>query len=170
MKIQSIALLLFTAPLLNSCGGGVDGESTKTNPEHVNKSDEKQSQVAAKADFGSLLIELESNIGWSAVSDQWRTRRDGWISDCKSKSDISDKASLLIEFESNLSWEAVDPRWVDRRETWINDLYTSSSNSDLSSYLAELEEYIIWEVVSPNWVNLRDVWVKNCHELGEGAW
>jgi hypothetical protein len=170
MKISSIPFVFILATSLNSCGdSNKDTATTKSNPTPESTVQEEPETVAA-IDFGTLLIELESNIGWSAVTEQWKDRREGWISDCNSKTNISDKAALLIEFEGNLKWEAVDPRWADRREAWINDLENSSNNGDLGIYLAELEEYIIWDVVSPNWVNIRETWVKNCTELSEGQW
>jgi hypothetical protein len=170
MNFKSIPFWLIAASALNACGDSKDSSVTKSNPTQETTSNDSEPEVAATADFGTLLIELESNIGWSAVTEHWKDRREGWISDCNSKTSIPDKANLLIEFEGNLKWEAVDPRWADRRETWINDLKNSSNNGDLGSYLAELEEYIIWDVVSPNWANIREIWVKNCSELSEGQW
>ncbi len=170
MKISSIPFLFILATSLNSCGdSNKETTTTKSNPTS-DTTVQKEPETVSAIDFGTLLIELESNIGWSAVTEQWKARRDGWITDCNTKTTIADKANLLIEFEGNLKWESVDPRWADRREAWIKDLGSSTNNGDLGDYLAELEEYILWDVVSPNWVGIRENWVKNCTELSNGDW
>lgn len=171
MQIKAYILLTGIILMISSCG---ENNKTETSSKPTStgdlKENEAQSTEIIDADFGALLTELESNIGWSAVTDQWKDRRDAWVADCFSKTEISDKASLLMEFESYLKWEAVDQRWADRREAWIYDLENSTNDKDLGAYLAELEEYILWDVVSPNWVNVRESWVQNCTSLGEGQW
>jgi hypothetical protein len=65
------------------------------------------------------LLVLEANVKWKAVDSAWRTRRSGWINDCKAVTTQGDAAKLLLEFEANVRWRAVDENWKALREGWI---------------------------------------------------
>lgn len=167
MIVKLFAFILLPLTILISCGGEPESSASDESKKNETVSD---NPTYADRDFGDLLVELESNVGWDAVTTGWRSRREAWAHECFSVKDVAAKADLLIEFESYLEWSAVDPLWAKRREAWIGDLRSSSNDKDLGKYLAELEGYIIWDAVSPDWVDKREFWLKDCENLGKGEW
>jgi len=110
--------------------------------------------------LGDLLVELETNIKWSAVEQKWSNRRESWIQEVRSASDSAGVAELLAELESNIKWEAVDKRWRSRRDSWAQDCESAKSPRRLAKLLAELETNIKWEAVENKWRSRRDRWIE----------
>lgn len=127
----------------------------------VNKPNEEI--ISEVPEFADLLIQLESNILWEAVSDNWKTRRNEWIVECQILQSYNEKADLLIELESNILWSAVNQDWVNRRDAWTQQVLSAKSDKELGKRLAELESFITWESVSDAWRAKRDTWVNNCN-------
>ncbi|MBK9192045.1 MAG: hypothetical protein IPM77_11315 [Crocinitomicaceae bacterium] len=167
----NLIVLIFTVTVLTSCGGNKTEEAStdKQSGNTEQKEDNNETSVTS-AEFGDLLVELESNMGWSSVNADWKMRRDSWVESCLASGDNGEKASLLTEFETYVEWSAVNPDWSDRRDLWIEDVLAAQTDGDLGMLLAEFESYVLWEVVSPNWVNVRERWIKDCENLNQGSW
>lgn len=164
--MKRLGLMIIPGLMLLGCGSKpAETTSSTTGNSDSAKTENKTTEVVEDATFGSLLVELESNVGWGAVNENWKTRRDSWLSECEAASDAAGKANLLLEFETIVNWDAVNPEWAKRRDAWIVDVTKSTTDADLGKYLAEFESYILWDVVSPAWVDLRDGWIKSCQSL-----
>jgi len=132
-------------------------------PENSAITESKSGELIAQARvsrLGDLLVELETNIKWSAVEQKWRNRREGWIQDVQSASDSAGVGALLAELESNIKWEAVDNRWRSRRDSWVQDCASAKSPRRLAKLLTELETNIKWEAVENKWRSRRDSWIE----------
>lgn len=169
MKLSKL-LMLFLATIMFSCGGEKQTTSSTTSNQDVQKTEKQPEEPVFIPDFGDLLVELESNMGWNSVNPDWKMRRDSWIESCFAVTETSEKASLLTEFETYVEWSAVNPDWSDRRDLWIEEVLSAQSEGELGKLLAEFESYVLWDVVSPNWVSIRDRWIKDCENLTEGSW
>lgn len=106
-----------------------------------------------------LTLVLESAIRWEAISQDWRTRRAGWIKDVSEANSVPDVAALIRELEVHGLWSGVTPGWKDRRDAWIRDCSQAKSISTLATLLAELESYMSWDAVAPAWKELRTSWL-----------
>lgn len=158
----SVAALLF---LTTSCGG----EDKKTGTTEQTKTEKPQEEIVEEVfvakTVGELMVELESNMGWESVTEAWKTRREGWVTECYVASDIATKSNLLLEFEGNVQWSAVSESWANIREAWSSDCINCTSDGELADLLVIFESYVIWDVVSPNWVNLRGDWITRCEAV-----
>ncbi|MBK8925856.1 MAG: hypothetical protein IPM74_08080 [Crocinitomicaceae bacterium] len=164
--MKKLSFMIIPGIILLGCGSKpAETTGTSTSNNDSAKTENNTTEVVQETSFGSLLIELESNVGWGAVNENWKTRRDSWLSDCETASDAASKGNLLLEFETIVNWDAVNPEWAKRRNAWISDVTKATTDTDLGKYLAEFESYILWDVVSPAWVDLRDGWIKSCQSL-----
>ena len=153
-----------------SCGSDKKTDVNTSSNTSVDKTEEIVNEVpVSNNSFGGLITELESYIGWSAVNESWKTRRESWVAECLAASTQEEKAALLMEFETVINWEAVDKRWADRRTAWVHDCGTVSTEEQLNDLLAEFETYILWDAVSPEWANVREDWMSRAAG-SEGDW
>jgi len=154
--------------LMVACGGSEETKTTTDDKKNVEKEitvEEPVESTLAASTFGNLLVELESNMGWESVNEAWTTRREGWVAECMSVTEVAAKGDLLLEFESMVEWSAVDKGWAKIREDWSNDVANATTDKELANLLVIFESYVLWDVVSPNWVNLREDWIKRCGEV-----
>lgn len=106
------------------------------------------------------ILELESNIKWEAVYENWQIVRSEWVAKCQSMNSLAESAELLFRLESNTRWEAVSKNWENIRDRWVEKCQTVSSNADVAYLLLEFEANVQWIAVYPGWKDRRDTWIK----------
>jgi hypothetical protein len=81
---------------------------------------EKQCRQAKQPQqLAQLVLELEDNLLWEAVSSKWEERRDNWVTAGESATTISQVAQLLLKLEANMNQAAMDEEWQENRPIWI---------------------------------------------------
>lgn len=68
------------------------------------------------------MVELEANLKWDNVDEQWVERRDGWIRDCELVEDLEQIAKLLLELECHITSISFETDWNDFRDKWTQAL------------------------------------------------
>jgi len=106
------------------------------------------------------ILELESNIKWEAVYENWQIVRSEWVAKCQSMNSPAESADLLLRLESNTRWEAVSKNWEKIRDRWVKKCQTVNSNADVAYLLLEFEANVKWTAVYPGWKDRRDAWFK----------
>lgn len=116
--------------------------------------------------LGSLLVEFENAVLWSAVKNEFRSRQQGWRQECLAAHSGPEFARLLKEFEAWVLWSAVDPKWKKRRTSWIKDVTAAGaagSAGALGNLLAEFESNVLWSAVDEGpWRARRNAWISDC--------
>lgn len=169
MIIRNLNLMIILL-ILAGCKSQSKTSNESNQASEVQENNKTEEAVVKENGFGSLLAELESNMGWNSVNPDWKSRRDSWLTECNGSSSVTDKGNLLLEFETYVEWSAVNPEWANRRDAWIQAVLDANSDADLGELLVEFESYVLWDVVSPDWVNIRESWVERCNSLPAGAW
>lgn len=121
---------------------------------------------AQQKTLGSLLIEFENAVLWSAVDSKFRNRQQGWRQECMAAHTGAEFARLLTEFESWVLWSAVENKWKARRTPWIKDVRAAGASGaagTLGALLVEFESNVLWSAVSADaWRARRDSWIRDC--------
>jgi len=138
----------------------------------INKICTKIAQTANKTKFNmvelnQLLLEFQAHLNRDAVTEEWKERRDCWMSEVSAASDEKHLAKLLVELESNFQREAVQSLWKMIRESWVEECHIASTLEEVSSLLLELESNTTWEVVTDEWQDYREKWVQKMYEFIE---
>jgi hypothetical protein len=58
-------------------------------------------------ELNQLLLEFQAHLSRDAVTQEWKERRDCWMSEVSAASDEKHIAKLLVELESNFQREAI---------------------------------------------------------------
>ncbi len=115
---------------------------------------------AQAGQFGDLLIELETSVNYSAQTDQWRSRRSGWISQVRSAGDnLELLKNLLIEFETNVKYDAQVGSWSSNRSEWLSNVRNADSINQLGQLMIEVETSINYSAQTSNWSSRRPGWL-----------
>ena len=61
-------------------------------------------------------------MGWQAVQESWRGRRDSWLAEAQRARSAADVAVLLKELEEVTLWSAVSASWRGTRPGWVAQL------------------------------------------------
>ncbi len=112
------------------------------------------------AGLSFYILELESNIKWEAVYENWERVRSEWVAKCQSMNSPAESADLLLQLESNTRWEAVSKNWENIRDRWVKKCQTVNSNAEVANLLLEFEANVKWIAVYPRWKDRRDTWIK----------
>jgi hypothetical protein len=116
--------------------------------------------VKAQASMGDLMIELETSVNFSSQTDQWRSRRSGWISDVRSASnDLGALKRLLIEFETNVKFDAQVSSWRNRRNGWISNVNGAGNIQRIGQLMIEVETSINFSAQTSSWRTQRAGWI-----------
>jgi len=117
--------------------------------------------VKAQANtFGQLMIELETSVNFSSQTDQWRSRRSGWINDVRSAgNDLGGLKRLLIEFETNVKFDAQVSSWRNRRNGWISNVNGAGNIQRLGQLMIEVETSINFSAQTSSWRTQRAGWI-----------
>jgi hypothetical protein len=120
------------------------------------------------AKIAKLVIELEGNTQWGAVSEAWKMGRNSWIQNLqKSPATV---AKGLLQFEGNLLIKAMEPAWVQRKAAWrLACDETAQQPEKLVNLLLELESNLLWASVLDTWALRRDGWVSECNEIAKAS-
>ena len=117
-------------------------------------------EKASASTFGQLMIELETSVNFSAQTDQWRSRRSGWISEVRNAgNDVGALKRLLVEFETNVKYDAQVSNWSGRRNAWISRVNGAGSIQQLGQAMIEVETSINYSAQTSSWRNRRGGWV-----------
>jgi hypothetical protein len=127
-------------------------------------------ETVSKSQFQNGLafyvVELESNILWSAVDASWRAKRSAWIAAAKVADQPQSIAKLLLELEASVTWEAVEASWKTSRDNWVQNLQTANTYNAVSTLLIAFEAQIKWAAVSEQWKTRRNGWVAETQASG----
>jgi hypothetical protein len=118
------------------------------------------SSAYAAAPLGKSLVDLESHIKWTAVEDDWKGMRTGWIGQTTACSEPECVAKQMEALEEHLKWEAVDPAWKTRRDNWVSECNGAKTNAEVRKLLLDLEQNVGWKAVDDNWKGHRDAWME----------
>ncbi|HPQ54150.1 MAG TPA: caspase family protein [Spirochaetota bacterium] len=111
--------------------------------------------------FGTLLIELEASVNYSAQSSNWRNMRSGWISSVRSAgSDVARLREVLITFETNIKYSSQSDSWRSRRSAWVQQVGNAGSISELKNLMIEVESSIKYSAQSDSWRQRRAGWLQ----------
>jgi len=111
------------------------------------------------------LIEFESAVKWSEVSDGWRDRRSSWLGDVTSAGTPREIGRLAVELETAMGWDSVQPSWKEARPGWVKMMTGASTPSEVAQGLLELEAATRWEAVEESWEQERPGWVKRMGQI-----
>ncbi len=115
---------------------------------------------AGAGQFGDLLIELETSLYYSAQSEEWRSRRSGWISDVRTAGDsIPALKRLLVEFETHINYGAQTSAWRSRRASWLRSVEGASTLRELARLMIDCETAITYASQAPAWRSRRSGWL-----------
>jgi len=121
--------------------------------------------------IGKLLIELEANMTWESVDEEWQKKRDAWLKQCNSTHDwvIGDPISEgLIELAKHTRPEAMQqPAWKSMYAYWEKKCLEANLDFDeeLAKQLLIFEENLQWGFVSETWAEKREAWVMECKAI-----
>lgn len=116
--------------------------------------------------FGDLLIELETSVFYNKQSDEWRNRRDGWMSDIRSAGDnIAALKRLLVEFETHLKYEAQTSVWRSRRAGWLQAVNNATTIRDLARQMITCETAINYSSQAAAWRSRRAEWLRRARAI-----
>jgi len=123
-----------------------------------NGSDESTSADMASDDsFGDLLIELESNIEYSAQSQEWPGLRDSWMSAVRRAGGrVAALKEQVIVFERNLLPESYRG---GRRPGVAQNARSASSIAELKRVLVGIESSLDSSSKSGEWSGRRQEWL-----------
>lgn len=114
-----------------------------------------------------LLIELEANTQWAAVTEAWKTGRSSWLANLQNTT--TPLAQGLLQFESNLVPSGLEPAWVQRKAAWRAACGSAGQQPEkLAILLLELESNLLWASVLDTWASRRDGWVIECNAVAVG--
>lgn len=121
--------------------------------------------------IGQLLMELESNMTWESVDNEWEKQREAWIRQCKSTHTwvVGEPISeALIALAKHTRPEAMQqPQWTSKYAYW--EKTTLDANLDFDEMLAKqlliFEEHLLWSFVSEAWAGRRDAWIAACKNI-----
>jgi hypothetical protein len=126
----------------------------------------QQQQRADK--IAKLLIELEANTQWVAVSEAWKTTRSNWLSNLQKKP--ASVAQALMQFEQNLVSSGMEASWAERKVAWRKDCNAASQQPEkVGALLLELESNLKWASVNDTWAARRNAWINECNVAMNGA-
>lgn len=115
--------------------------------------------AAEAAPLGRQVVELESNINWSAVDNAWKKIRPHWVATTATCEDPECVAKQLLELEGHVKWKAVEAAWTKRRSGWVNDCKAATTDVEVAKLLLEFEENVRWQAVDEGWKALRGGWI-----------
>jgi hypothetical protein len=122
------------------------------------------SQEADLSRLAKLVLELESNTQWAAVTEAWKTARGGWVAGMQKTP--APVAQGLLQFESNLVATGMEPAWAGRKPTWRKACNEAGLLTEkLAPLLLELESNLLWASVTDGWAARRDGWITECNAL-----
>jgi len=121
---------------------------------------------AGAGQFGDLLVELETSIFYSAQSEEWRSRRSGWISDVRSAGDsVPALKRLLVEFETNINFSAQTSAWRSRRASWLRSVNDATTIRELARQMIVCETAINYSSQAAAWRSRRSAWLSRARSI-----
>lgn len=125
----------------------------------------EDSDTSSKKKFKTSLLQLEENITWSSVTEEFKNVRDDWRERLKDSSSITNASSLLVEFSKYLLPSAIcDPDYI--YGTWTMGTNSPIMNFDsLCGMLLALEDSLIDTAFSEHWKEKVDTWRSNLEEV-----
>uniref|UniRef100_A0A7S4I2M4 Uncharacterized protein n=1 Tax=Vannella robusta TaxID=1487602 RepID=A0A7S4I2M4_9EUKA len=133
--------------------------------------DEDSSQIDACKIFKDALLQLEANITWDAVTEEFKELRSDWRQRVRDAEDPTIAVQVLIDFSKHLLPEAMyDPEYIT--DEWT--LHASTPNltyNMLCGLLLALEETLNDEfnTFSESWNDLVDSWRETLEEAEEAG-
>lgn len=125
-------------------------------------------QETALAKVSKLVMELESNTQWAAVTEAWKTTRSSW--EANMQKTPAPVAQGLLQFENNLVPAGMEPAWAGRKANWRKACSEAGQQPEkLVPLLLELESNLLWASVTDVWATRRDGWIKECNNLLSAA-
>jgi len=113
--------------------------------------------MASDDSFGDLLIELESNIEYSAQSQEWPGLRDSWMSAVRMAGGrVAALKEQVIVFERNLLPESYRG---GRRPGVAQNARSASSIAELKRVLVGIESSLDSSSKSGEWSGRRQEWL-----------
>ena len=120
--------------------------------------------------FANLLVEMETNVLYSAQSPQWPNLRNRWIQTAMSQSsNLSQMKNALIDFEKHMKSQAMSPGWAGQKNVWANSIRSASSVSQLSRPLAAVEKVIAQSAWGCGWSAKQSQWREKVARLESSA-
>lgn len=115
--------------------------------------------TAVASSLEKHLVELESNITWTAVDNAWKNIRPRWVATTAACDDSKCVAEQLLELEAHVKWKAVEAAWTKRRSGWVNDCKAATTEVEVANLLLEFEQNVRWQAVEQAWKARRDGWI-----------
>lgn len=112
----------------------------------VHPVDESATRLSVLA---AMMLKMETNLQWSSVEAEWRTRRDFWVASVNSS--LSMQIGLrslgiyLLEFEQILKDTTVTPQWKQIRTEWMQEVERCAEVDGFGLCLLQLGENIACE-------------------------
>lgn len=135
----------------------------------VNESSESSSEENTKINaaniFKESLLQLEENITWEAVTEEFKELRTGWRQNVREASSSSVASGLLVAFASYIRPEVMyDHEYI--ADDWTLQTSSNMSYNMLCGMLLALEETLNDEAntFSSSWCDHVDAWRENLEE------
>lgn len=125
--------------------------------------------TAGVPELGTLILEYEKLIEYSAQNDAWRDARDGWLSAVRNADTARSLGEQLVKLEESLTWESQAAAWRDRRDGWVRETKQASSPAILARLLKEFETNVKWEASGAAWRDRRDGWLAEVEAAADGT-
>lgn len=125
---------------------------------HFSKRPEVASRIIAKC--GSSLIDLEANVPWSAVEDQFRGMRDRWVSDVGRANSAAEISSVVTAFAGAMRSQSWKENLSTERVLQIMGLLSNKyegENRAIVMVLA-LDNLINWRQGNSGHISARTPW------------
>lgn len=130
-----------------------------------------QTLSANRQKIGQLIMELESNMTWESVDNEWEKQRDAWIKQCSSSQYwvVGEPISeALITLAKHTRPEAMQqPKWQSMYPYWEKKCQEANLDFDeaLAKQLLIFEENLQWGFVNEAWASRRAAWIAECKSI-----
>jgi hypothetical protein len=117
--------------------------------------------------LGNLLVEMESQIEYSAQTGQWPGMREKWMQGAYGAgSSVGKMRDALIAFEKNMKPGSMKGDWSSRKPAWTSSLRAASSIGQLAQPLLDVEAAVSESAFSGQWSGQRAQWQQKVRGFG----
>ena len=117
--------------------------------------------------LGNLLVEMESQVQYSAQSSQWPGMRERWMQGAYGAGTSAAKMrDVLIAFEQHMKPQSMKEGWSARKSSWTGSVRSASNIARLARPLLDVEAAISESAFGPAWSGQRSGWQARVRGFG----
>ncbi len=111
-----------------------------------------------KANIGSLIGQLTSNISDKAFTDSFKKNKGDFISKANNIKDAAGASSALQSLQGGMLPTAMDAGWGAVKTKWVKDAKTANTVKSVASVAGTLESNINQSAFKGTWAQARPAW------------